>query len=102
MEGTGEVPMQRGQPGLVSVVGEEGADPGIEHTSGEEPAEDDELLQDLEQLREIAYLVQDAPRKARRRVLVIFRRFAVLEAEALSPAAAALLAEIQLCSMSWV
>ncbi len=67
---------------------------------------EDELLQHLEELREIAYLVQDAPRKARRRVLANVRRYGALEADvdalqASSPAAAALLAEIQPCSMSW-
>ncbi len=48
-------------------------------------------------------MAQEAPRKVRRHVkrLPCWRRLAVLEAEALPPAAAALLAEIQLCDMSW-
>ncbi len=55
-------------------------------------------LQDLEELRDAVYAVQDLPRKARRRQLAPARRLAVrMETMALSPEAAAVLAEIQLC-----
>ena len=73
----------------------------LDETQGREEQED-EFLQDLEELRVVVYAakdeVKDLPRKARNRQLAPARRFAErMGTVALSPEAAAVLAEIQLC-----